>query len=212
MERTAEASPVGADLAVVAKKQVCGAHEPVFVRGVQLDGIAHSQNTHATDQRHVVVVNDVGRTAAGPLEQSPELPTVENWVARLLHEQYLGLVEPAAKSVDGDPSCARGFMPDVDRGFAAPWAEQRERARGVYDGNIVASTCQSLCQSLHLYAITAEGVWRVEGCHEDDRQRVAMIIRKRYERARLAPGRLYRKRHVWIGGLGGMVDKGYWRR
>lgn len=58
-ERAGEAGGLGAGFAAIAEEDVSGADEPVFVGGVELDGVAVGEDLGAADEGDVVEVDDV---------------------------------------------------------------------------------------------------------------------------------------------------------
>lgn len=163
-EGTGEAGGLGAGFAAVAEEDMSGADEPVFVRGVELDGVAVGEDLGAADEGDVVEMDDV----EGLVEQAAEGAGEEGGAAGLLGGKGRQEAEAGGEGVEAEAGFGGGWR----RVEAA--AEGMEGVDAVDDVDAMAAGAEFACQALDEDGVAAEVAGRIKGGDEAEVKRPRM--------------------------------------
>ena len=160
-QRALQALAAVTDLAVVPPQHMGRADQPVFVGGVEFEGVADLQHARAADQRGVVVVDHVDVPRQQPLDLSP----MHDGPAQLMGQGGGEEREAALQAMHGDPRRL-----GVRRRHRNPAAADAPGVRVMDDLDLAAAPGQGMGEAADILAIAAEVQRWIEGGDHGDAQ------------------------------------------
>jgi hypothetical protein len=127
----------------------------------KLDRLAKREDARAAHEGDIVIVDDIDSS----IQNLSNTPRFENGETRLMARQRRNNPPVAFQPMDSDV----GMLAVADlRGSRG----QKVSVDTMDDFDLVASTGESVGETMHENAITAKIVWRIEGCNHAEAQRL----------------------------------------